>query len=432
MKLSAVNLKAFRPIKKTPPIVSWRLGTTISVVATMFLLLNFLEQPFNPHLTHRKTFIYLGDGDGDCEWTDVDGLPEGSTGDDIHGTLFASYPASGMRVTWQQTEGITGVKVYDDFFNLASPKIGMVKTQYPHYEGFWSYGTNLNQVILLIRNPRWALPSYLTLISELNFAHTWELSYEQLSNVFTKRANMSDWIKWRDYRFNDEIRLWGLQIDFYMENGALYWEPYDFERNCQYPFSFLNDSDKPWPQDYHCGNDIDSCYPKAIISFEKLKSPITGPEELLKIANVIRGKNITVMDEDGINCMWHETWVKTPAPSNDDRDANGLPREAYNFTLAQMYTIEEKLVEYETKYSTGIWTNNMEAQDLVANFTLYLGDVRDEIRQMKDDPPPTAAPNVDYEQQLVEWYDSKGKGNRYSHEKVQAMGIWDLVKHFYD
>jgi len=66
------------------------------------------------------------------------------------------------------------------------------------------------------------------------------------------------------------------------------------------------------------------------------------------------------------------------------------------------------------------------------NFVQYLGDVRAEINVMEENPPPTGAPNANYTQELVQWYNSKGKGNRYSKGTVQNMGIWDLVKHLYD
>jgi len=117
---------------------------------------------------------------------------------------------------------------------------------------------------------------------------------------------------------------------------------------------------------------------------------------------------------------------------NDARDRNGLPRTAYNFTMDQMYTIEAKLVEYSEKYSSGEWANMTQAQDLVWNFEHYLTELREEIGDMEANPPPTRAPDPNYENQLMEWYNSKGKGNRYDKGKVQNMGIWDLVKHFYD
>ena len=249
----------------------------------------------------------------------------------------------------------------------------------------------MNQVIYVLRNPRWAMQSYLTILSELNYAHTWEIAYDHLPEVFTKQAPMEDWIQWRDYRFNDEIRLWGLHIDFYMTNGQQYWMPIDFERNGQWPFQFYNESDRPWPQDYHCANDIDSCVPVAIIGYERLRDPVHGQGELHKIANALRGKHgMTVLPEENIDCI-------TLAPDNDARDRNGLPRTAYNFTLEQMYKIEDKLVEYSDKYSTGQWANMTQAQDLVWDFEHYLVEVREEIAEMEANPPPTRAPDPNYE-----------------------------------
>jgi len=374
--------------------------------------------------TERKLWNYFGNGQ--CEWT---GSKPFDVDSDPHGTLFASYPASGMRVTWQQTEGLTGSEVSDDFFRLNFPKIGLVKTQFPHYEGIWSYGNLLDQTILLIRNPRWAMPSYHTLLSEIDYAHTWELAYDEIPNVFTRRAPMEDWLKWRDYRFDAEIILWGYHIDFYMSGGEQYWYDEDFERNGQYPFRLLNDTDRPWKKSYHCVHECD-CYPKDVISYERLKEVTTGPNELRKIANVIRGKaGIDVIPDDAIDCIWHDTWVKTPNNNNDDR--LGPPREAYNFTIPQLEKINDKLVEMRDKYSTGSWVNNSNAIALVENFASYIDGVTDELDSLYVNPPPTPAPNADYFQEILAWYQSKGKGNRYDKAKLQARGIWSKLAGFY-
>lgn len=141
---------------------------------------------------------------------------------------------------------------------------------------------------------------------------------------------------------------------------------------------------------------------------------------------------MTVMPDDGIDCTWHNTWDKNPHPNNDDRDKNGFPRTACDFTLAQMCKIEDKLLEHKTKHSTGAWEFNQQAQDLVINFENHIGDIRAEMDMMEENPPPTGAPNANCTRELVEWCDSKGKGNRHSKGTVQQMGIWDLVKHFYD
>eukprot|EP00546_Thalassionema_frauenfeldii_P014024 CAMPEP_0178929746 /NCGR_PEP_ID=MMETSP0786-20121207/20805_1 /TAXON_ID=186022 /ORGANISM="Thalassionema frauenfeldii, Strain CCMP 1798" /LENGTH=154 /DNA_ID=CAMNT_0020606105 /DNA_START=73 /DNA_END=534 /DNA_ORIENTATION=+ len=90
-----------------------------------------------PKTRYRKISIDLGNGN--CEWTQAEALGEDS---EPYGTLFASYPASGMRIAWQQTEGITGIAVGDDFHlggTSAYDKVGLIKTQYPHLEGIWTY-----------------------------------------------------------------------------------------------------------------------------------------------------------------------------------------------------------------------------------------------------------------------------------------------------
>jgi len=398
----------------------------IGIIAMLGLSSLFIESLLSLFTsTSRRMSIDLGDGN--CIWTDS--IPIST--ENPYGTLFASYPASGMRKTWQQAEGLTGIQMIDDFFQLSYPKVGLVKTQYPHYEGIWSYAQNMDQVIMLIRNPRWAIPSYHTLLSELNYAHSWELAYDHLPAVFTRRAPMEDWTKWRDYRFEDEIVLWGLQIDFWMSNGTKYWMDYDFERNGQWPFHFLNSSEKT-QQDIHCAVDCD-CVPKAIVAYERLTDPITGPSELRKIANVIRGKqDMTVINNIAIDCIWHETWINAPAPSNEARDANGLPAHAYNFTMSQLESMEAKLIEFRDKYSSGSWTNNSLAQDLVRSFEDYLDEVSAEIVFYNNNPPTTPAPYAGYENEIQDWYNSKGKGNRYDKAKIQKMGIWHLISHFYD
>jgi len=78
-------------------------------------------------------------------------------------TLYASYPGSGMSSIVEQSEGLTGLKVgdeYDTYIDLFSKGGGIIKTQYPHYKGAWSYGDTMDQVVMMVRNPRWAIPTY--------------------------------------------------------------------------------------------------------------------------------------------------------------------------------------------------------------------------------------------------------------------------------
>jgi len=375
----------------------------------------------------------------DCTWKDA--VPLGADAE-VYGTLFASFPGSGMRITWQQTEGITGIQVGDDFHlggADAYDKSGIIKTQYPHIEGIWSYGGNLDQTILLIRNPRWAIPSYHTLLAEIDYAHDWQTAYEYLFSTFFTRAHVADWKNWRDYRFHEEVNLWVLFIDYYMENGTQYWMDFDYERNGQWPFKFLNDTEKAAHlKDPHCVYDID-CFPKAIISYENLTDPLTGPDEVTKIADALRGKDgMTVVEREKVPCLYHETMTHAPEASNTDRKRGGKLRDEYKFTLEQMNHLVDKLVKTRDKYSKGHWTSNNIAVDLVWHLQTYITETSEEIDEMiksfaENPPPPTEAPNAQGHQELVKWYTALGRGNRYDKAKVQALAMyWPMVKHMYD
>ncbi len=47
-----------------------------------------------------------------------------------------------------------------DFSGTLDLKPLTVKTSWPHHEGNWNWGSQMDQVLLLVRNPRWAIPSY--------------------------------------------------------------------------------------------------------------------------------------------------------------------------------------------------------------------------------------------------------------------------------
>ena len=129
-----------------------------------------------------------------------------------------------MRLTWQHAQGLTEIQVHDDF--MLSPdhvKKGLVKTQYPHYEGIWSWGRNMDHVVLVLQNPRWTIPSYHNLLYEIHYAHDWETAYLYKDRLFTLRAPVEDWIRWRDYRFTEEVYLWQQFIHFWMVRIYLFY-----------------------------------------------------------------------------------------------------------------------------------------------------------------------------------------------------------------
>jgi len=398
------------------------------VILALYLLPIMLYQYFSmesPKI-ERKASIDLGNGN--CKWTKSFPLPIES---DPFGTLIASYPASGMRVVWQQIEGLTSIRVGDDY-QYGGDRVGMIKTQYPHYEGIWSYGSTLDQVILVTRNPRWAIPSFHHILSELNYAQEWSDVNEYIMNIFTKRSIMENWIKWRDLKAFSEINLWGWHIDFYMENGTQYWNDLDFERIGQKPFFFFNESNKPWPINEHCVFDID-CVPVAHVSYDKMRNPDTGPGELSKIANILREKKgMTVLSDEAIECIWNQTWTFSTAPRNENRDISSPSASDYKFTNTQLQAMLDKLEFMKNKYNSTPWINHPIAQDLVLTFDVYIKEVAEELEYQNENPVPTPAPNPDYYQSLVDWYATVGQGDRYNVDKVRGMrGYWPLVKNFY-
>ena len=193
--------------------------TTVAVaIVSVYLLavnLNFYRRSLLGS-EHRQLAKDLGGGDCDIEpLADFEEAAEGSVK-----TLLTSYPGSGKRFTWQVIRGITNHEVADDwdFSGFLKHNPLTVKTSWPHNEGVWSWDDEMDQVILLIRNPRWAwVPPYHTMRYELNYSEHWLGSYAQLYMVYTTRPIVDDWIVWREQNFETEIENWANHIDFWME-----------------------------------------------------------------------------------------------------------------------------------------------------------------------------------------------------------------------
>lgn len=396
-----------------------------SLIASLLIILTFSTKTRD----HRRLWTYDSNTNG-CEW-EVPVEVSKNKHDDVYGTLLVSYPGSGMRATWQQIEGMSGLRVADDFYKIKQDNIkrGVVKTQYPHYEGIWSFDDNMDQVIMVIRNPMYAMISYHAILGELEYAHTWQRAYQNELNMFTTRPDVEDWIYWRDYRFDEEIGLWGRFLDFYMENGTQYWMDFDFERNGQWPFELLQEDEKPWPQAIPCIYYAD-CYPKAIVSYERLVDPATGVNEIRKIADLLRNQpGMNIIPDAGLGCIYQQSWIYS---ANLEEDRVGPDIALYNFTIDQLEVIRDTLDSYVVKYSSGSWANNLLAQELVGMLAEYAQEVTSKLTEADVNPPPTPPPNPEYWYNISEWYSSVGKGNRNQKAKVQQMAIWEYVKHLYD
>eukprot|EP00979_Chaetoceros_neogracilis_P013109 scaffold3667_cov123-Chaetoceros_neogracile.AAC.1 len=165
--------------------------------------------------SHRGLAHYLGGTN--CS---IDPLAEiVSASPNATKTLLASYPGSGKRFTWQVIDGLTNHITADDWNyskQLENSPL-TIKTSWPHDQGVWSWDKQMDQVILLIRNPRWAIPSFHALRHELNYASTYESSWLRIGFVYTDRPAVNIWKEWRDANFDVEIDKWVEYIDFWMQ-----------------------------------------------------------------------------------------------------------------------------------------------------------------------------------------------------------------------
>jgi len=368
----------------------------------------------------------------ECKWTPGAPLGLNYTG---FGLLLAAYPGSGVRLGWQHIEGLTGILSGDDFMCAEDElnRTGLIKTHYPHYEGIWSWKNSMDQVVLFVRNPRTALPSYLRILSELEFAQDCETAYGLRQALFKEEKEekvLELWIKWRDYKFKDELELWAFHIDYWMEDGKRFWMDWDYERNGQRPFSFLKEEERF--QDVQCANYKIDCKPQAIVAYELLSSDIYGPDEAKKIANVLVGKpGISIVDDEARECIWHATTNAEKARNENDR--NGIEATEFPFTFSQLLEMKATIEIMITKYSSSSWIDVTNAGYLVVYFKMYIFQLNQEIAEMELDMPPTPFPNSQYQADLKIWYDSTGRGDRYGKVYAQKMhGFWMANKHLYD
>ena len=238
---------------------------------------------------------------GGCEWLAPEKL---NATYDPPRTLLVSYPGSGKRLTWRTIESMTGLVAGDDWdLSEEGKNVATMKTSYPHpgetnlppqwlyfvtlpwskcayvlmalicfvvfytflpplysgAEGVWTWGDRFksSSIIMLIRNPRWAIPSYQTMRHELDYSGSWAQSYLRRPNTYTERPDIIEWEQWRGNTwphgnqggmFAREIDRWGWFIDFWMNDGL--------RRNDGYGNPI---------QDWHCRNttyQMDTCKPK--------------------------------------------------------------------------------------------------------------------------------------------------------------------------
>ena len=223
----------------------------------------------------------------------------------------------------------------------------------------------MDQAILMIRNPRRAMPSYMTMRHELGFSGSWESSFGRKDFVYTERPNVTTWEVWRDTLFEREMDLWGWFIEFWMEGGMR-----------------RNDGNGQPYQEENCQTLLD-CFPKAVISYENIMDETNGADEMAKLAAVLEGHEadgLTLIDSIAYGCMYDEVLNQREKHNNSEFKLNkhreGISSSEFHFTLPQLRAMEIELQRLYQKYNL---ETRATAVDLSTNLQAYIEEVQTEI-----------------------------------------------------
>lgn len=121
-----------------------------------------------------------------------------------------SYPGSGSELFRQLVEAATGFPAANIYDNQNCSHALTCKTHYPVLKKY-SVDTGFDSVILLVRNPLRALPSYSNQHSEKRRGF---ISH-------TVQGREADWDQWREKRFSREIRKWRTLIEHWVDSAAV-------------------------------------------------------------------------------------------------------------------------------------------------------------------------------------------------------------------
>lgn len=123
--------------------------------------------------------------------------------------FIASFPGSGARMSWQLTEALTGKPTGDEWdTNGFGKNVIAVKTHWPHpsHGMKLEWGDEIKRVFVMVRNPLHVLPAF------HNFIYT---SMSEDEGV--KIAPTEAWLKWRDSNFNQQLFLWRVSIQYWLD-----------------------------------------------------------------------------------------------------------------------------------------------------------------------------------------------------------------------
>mmetsp|Transcript_9451 Transcript_9451/g.13881 ORF Transcript_9451/g.13881 Transcript_9451/m.13881 type:complete len:348 (-) Transcript_9451:103-1146(-) len=278
-----------------------------------------------------------------------------SVPDDATKTLIASYPGSGKRFAWNVISAMSNHAVADDwdFSETLTKKTMAIKTGWPHKEGVWSWGKWMDQVVLLTRNPRWAIPSYHTMRYELDYSDGWSESYIRIPYTYTERPTVAVWESWRDAHFDTEMERWANYIDFWMSGGK-------------------QTVDGKTETHSRCLYSEIECKPKAVIDFDTFYSE-HPTSEFFKLSSVLDStQNVEMIAAAARFCVLDKVFDDKTL-HNANRDGAGPVQSAFMFTTAQLKTMLDTTTELRDKYAT-----DPDAVSLVFILNNYINQINSE------------------------------------------------------
>jgi len=370
----------------------FRLYWTIII---FFALSTILHQSL-PDLLASLRALSISLGGGKCKWTP----PRYSNSDtkQYFRTLVTGYPGGSKRVVYAQLEALAGVSSNDEWpIETVKENLPFMKTNYPHHEGTWSWDKIMDQVILVLRNPRYALVEYHNVLHDIDYANNAEDAYAKKENLYRQRAPMSAFIEWRDNRTMYEINWWGWHIDYWMEGGIMRdimtheLTTYEHFQRQKHPgpytesgqaFMELVGNATVQPElDDHCILDMPdgSCEPVAIVSIDKLMDPVKGYAENAKLAAAVEGKQgIDIIAEEARDCIWEEVIIRRKGVRTM-RDRTGPTPDSYDFTAVMYGKMIAELTRLKSKYSAPEWDSKQPAQDLLILLDDYILDITQDL-----------------------------------------------------
>jgi len=233
------------------------------------------------------------------------------------------YPGSGSEMLRALVKAITGLSGEDIYRGShCSNHTATCKTHWPKFPDRYIPSTLrhdfINRTVLLIRNPKDALPSF--------HNHMWEGNNGK--DLHSVQAPEEDWNKWRDRFSRGEIISWVGLIR-------------RWKHLTDYKISFY-------------------------LPYERLTDREAGPQLLLKLAEELRRNGVRVAPKEDIPCLWYKVVKGRKSSSKTKRAHKYVPSYKLQQQANLLYELEKlkedfkddsELVEILAKYQEDIRSN---------------------------------------------------------------------------